>query len=103
MGGQGVVVGVRAGGGGGGRLGTLALSDDQRGEERNARDRTVKEIFMKQKQVGKNGWMRKRRERQVRERDRRQREREREKSEPVTLDERARHCGLQLGMAGGRA
>lgn len=49
-------MGGGGGGGGGGRLGTLALSDDQRGEERNARDRTVKEIFMKQRQVGKE-WM----------------------------------------------
>lgn len=29
--------------------------------------------------------------------------REKDKTEPVTLDERPSHCGLQLGMAGGRA
>lgn len=33
----------------------------------------------------------------------RDRGRERDKTEPVTLDERTSHCGLQLGMAGGRA
>lgn len=39
----------------------------------------------------------------VMESDRRQRGNERDKTEPVTLDERASHCGLQLGLAGGRA
>lgn len=28
---------------------------------------------------------------------------EKDKTKPVTLDERTSHCGLQLGMAGGRA
>lgn len=68
----------------------LALFNDQRGEKRNAQHRTVKERLTKKKQAGKNG----------RKRDR---GRERDKTEPVTLDERTSHCGLQLGMAGGRA
>lgn len=79
----------------------LALSNDQRGEERKAQYRTIKEISMKKKQVERMDGHK--RDRQVRESDGRQRGRERDKTEPVTLDERTSHCGLQLGMAGGRA